>query len=157
MTHGTDNLTRPGYESKPNPKFPHAPNDWSHEDAEKLARTEGLTLTEDHWEIVRGLQELYARSEESVLRSIGRKADGIVADSSAFGLGMTSVSALLVGILNASSRPLTPARARASAALSASAGVASVMTAARARWRWPARAVDRLPERSPAARCRPRA
>lgn len=69
MTHGTDNLTRPGYESKPNPKFPHAPNDWSPEDAEKLARTEGLTLTEDHWEIVRGLQELYARSEDSVLRA----------------------------------------------------------------------------------------
>ena len=69
MTHGTDNPTRPGYERKLNPKFPHAPIDWSPEDAEKLARAEGLTLAEDHWEVVRGLQELFARSEEPVLRA----------------------------------------------------------------------------------------
>ena len=69
MTHGTDNPIRPGYEFKPNPEFPHAPIDWSPEDAETLARTEGLTLTEDHWEVVRGLQELFARSEEPVLRA----------------------------------------------------------------------------------------
>jgi tRNA 2-thiouridine synthesizing protein E len=48
MTHGTDNTVRPGYEPKRDPKFPHAPIDWSPEDAEKLARTESLTLTEDH-------------------------------------------------------------------------------------------------------------
>ena len=69
MTHGTDNPIRPGYESKPNPKFPYAPIDWSPEDAEALARKEGLTLTDDHWEVVRGLQELFARSEEPVLRA----------------------------------------------------------------------------------------
>jgi tRNA 2-thiouridine synthesizing protein E len=69
MTHGTDNTVRPGYEPKRDPKFPHAPIDWSPEDAEKLARTESLTLTEDHWEVVRGLQELFARSEEPVLRA----------------------------------------------------------------------------------------
>ena len=69
MTTGTDNSARPGYEPKLNPKFPHAPTDWSPEDAEKLARTEGLTLTEDHWEVVRGLQELFARSGEPVPRA----------------------------------------------------------------------------------------
>ena len=69
MTHGTENTIRPGHEPKPYPKFPHAPIDWSPEDAEKLARTQGLTLTDDHWEVVRGLQELFARSEEPVLRA----------------------------------------------------------------------------------------
>ena len=69
MNQGTENLIRPGYEFKPIPGFPHAPSDWSPEDAEKLARAEGLTLTEDHWEVVRGLQELYARNEEPVLRA----------------------------------------------------------------------------------------
>ena len=69
MTYATENLARPGYEPKLNPGFPHAPIDWSPEDAEKLARTESLTLTEDHWEVVRGLQELFARSEGPVLRA----------------------------------------------------------------------------------------
>lgn len=62
MTHGTDNTMRPGHEPKPYRKFPHSPIDWSPENAEKAARTEGLTLTEDHWEVVRGLQELFARA-----------------------------------------------------------------------------------------------
>jgi len=69
MTDVTDKIIRPGYEPKPSRKFPHAPIDWSPEDAEKLARAEGLTLTEDHWEVVRGLQELFARSEEPALRA----------------------------------------------------------------------------------------
>jgi tRNA 2-thiouridine synthesizing protein E len=69
MKSATENFIRPGYEIKPSPGFPHAPADWSPEDAEKSARTEGLTLSEDHWEVVRGLQELYARSEEPVMRA----------------------------------------------------------------------------------------
>src|SRR5512140_1739019 len=69
MTHGTGNTIRPGHEPKLNPQFLHAPIDWAPEDAEYQARTDGLTLTEDHWEVVRGLQELFARSEEPVLRA----------------------------------------------------------------------------------------
>lgn len=69
MTKDADNPIRPGFETKPHPGFPHAPSDWSPEDAEKLARADGLALTEDHWEVVRGLQELYARSQEPVLRA----------------------------------------------------------------------------------------
>ncbi len=69
MIQGTDGSTRPGYETKPLTDFPHAPVDWSPDDAEKLARKEGLTLTEDHWQVVRALQSLYARSGESVMRA----------------------------------------------------------------------------------------
>ena len=64
MSYTTQNFIRPGYETQPNPDFPHAPSDWSRANAEELARTEGLVLTEDHWRVVRALQELYARHEK---------------------------------------------------------------------------------------------
>jgi tRNA 2-thiouridine synthesizing protein E len=56
---------RPGYETQPIPDFPHAPSDWSREDAEESARQEGLTLTDAHWRVVRALQAFYARREEA--------------------------------------------------------------------------------------------
>lgn len=43
--------------------FPHAPEDWSPGIAEEIARAEGLELSADHWEAVRGLQEYFARHE----------------------------------------------------------------------------------------------
>jgi tRNA 2-thiouridine synthesizing protein E len=45
-------------EAKP---FRHAPLDWSEDKARAVAAAEGLALGEDHWEIVRALQEFYAR------------------------------------------------------------------------------------------------
>lgn len=64
MNHATQNFIRPGYEVRPDPEFPHAPSEWSREIAEELAQSEGLTLTEDHWRVMRALQEFYSRSEE---------------------------------------------------------------------------------------------
>ena len=49
--------------------FHHAPSDWSEDDARAQAEQEGLQMEDDHWEVVRGLQELYARNEEPVLRA----------------------------------------------------------------------------------------
>ena len=69
MNNATESFVRPGYETTPNPGFLHAPIDWSPEDAKKMACAEGLTLTEDHWQVVRGLQDLYARSKESGMRA----------------------------------------------------------------------------------------
>jgi tRNA 2-thiouridine synthesizing protein E len=43
--------------------FPHAPEDWSPVVAEEIARAEGIELSDDHWEAVRGLQEYFARHE----------------------------------------------------------------------------------------------
>ena len=42
-------------------EFRFAPPDWSPDAARKAARAEQLTLGEDHWDVVRGLQEFYAR------------------------------------------------------------------------------------------------
>ncbi len=43
------------------PRFPHAPAEWTPADARQTAHAEGLTLGEDHWEVVRALQEYFAR------------------------------------------------------------------------------------------------
>ena len=47
----------------PHPNFRFAPVEWTPESARRLAAEEGLALQEDHWEVVRGLQEFYARHE----------------------------------------------------------------------------------------------
>ena len=41
--------------------FRFAPLDWTAEKAREMARAEHLKLSEDHWDLVRGLQEFYAR------------------------------------------------------------------------------------------------
>ena len=53
-----------GHESTTDPRFPHAPPEWSIESAFEVARQESLTVGEDHWELVRGLQEFFARHED---------------------------------------------------------------------------------------------
>jgi tRNA 2-thiouridine synthesizing protein E len=50
--------------------FRFAPPHWTPEVARNLARQEGLALREDHWEMLRGLQEFYARHENAVINLI---------------------------------------------------------------------------------------
>ena len=42
-------------------EFRHAPLDWTLESARNTAQNEGLAPGEDHWELVRALQEFYAK------------------------------------------------------------------------------------------------
>ena len=51
--------------SSRNPRFPFAPDDWTPEVALKIAQQEGLKLGEEHWEVVRALQEYFARRDGS--------------------------------------------------------------------------------------------
>ena len=44
--------------------FPHAPADWSFNDVENTASEQGISLTEDHWQALRALQEYFARHDE---------------------------------------------------------------------------------------------
>jgi TusE/DsrC/DsvC family sulfur relay protein len=67
MNNATQDYIRPGYEVQPIPGFPHAPIDWTREGAEKIAQTEGLALTEEHWQVVRALQEICTHSEEPAM------------------------------------------------------------------------------------------
>ena len=47
--------------------FPHAPPDWSRETALAVAQHEQLALVDDHWAVVGGLQEFFARHEYGVI------------------------------------------------------------------------------------------
>ncbi len=46
--------------------FPYAPADWSSDEAENIAREEGLNLGNDHWQELQALQEYYSRRDTRV-------------------------------------------------------------------------------------------
>lgn len=62
MANSRDDFMHPGA-VQTDPDFPHAPQDWTRQSAEKVAEDEGLALTEDHWKVVRALQEYFDRHE----------------------------------------------------------------------------------------------
>jgi TusE/DsrC/DsvC family sulfur relay protein len=49
------------------PDFPHAPLEWTRDEATKIAREEDLELKEDHWEAIRALQTYYANHEDDTV------------------------------------------------------------------------------------------
>lgn len=50
--------------------FPNAPKDWDTQTAEIIAREDGITLTDDHWALIRALQEYYRKVEFPNLRQV---------------------------------------------------------------------------------------
>ena len=48
--------------------FRFAPLDWTSATAQQVAAQEGLTLEQDHWDLVRALQEFYARNPAAEIR-----------------------------------------------------------------------------------------
>lgn len=50
--------------------FPHAPGDWSTSTAEAVAGEDGIELNDDHWQLIRALQEYYNKAERPTLRAI---------------------------------------------------------------------------------------
>ncbi len=69
MESNMQDFTLPGREQQPQPGFPHAPADWSQAKTEAMARAEGLALTEEHWRVLRALQEYYSRhGDDSVIQ-----------------------------------------------------------------------------------------
>lgn len=63
MVQSTDPIR--GREPEFDPHFRHAPPEWTPAVAQDVARRENLDLTDDHWEVVRGLQEFFARHEDA--------------------------------------------------------------------------------------------
>jgi tRNA 2-thiouridine synthesizing protein E len=55
--------------SKKDANFPQAPEGWTRESAEKTARQEGLKVGEEHWEVVRALQEYFSKHEETAINA----------------------------------------------------------------------------------------
>lgn len=50
--------------------FPNAPQDWSPQHAEQVAKEDGIQMTDDHWELIRGLQEYYKKVDFPHLRQV---------------------------------------------------------------------------------------
>ena len=50
--------------------FPNAPKGWSTETAEAVAKSDGFTMSEAHWELVGALQEYYHKVEHPKLRQV---------------------------------------------------------------------------------------
>ena len=46
-----------------NDSFPNAPQGWSMESAETIARADGVTLSDDHWQLISALHEYYSKVE----------------------------------------------------------------------------------------------
>lgn len=54
----------------PHSHFPHAPADWSESKARNIAAELQRPLTDDHWQLIRALQEYYAKAARPSLRQI---------------------------------------------------------------------------------------
>jgi len=50
--------------------YPYAPHGWSTETAETLASADGITMSDDLWELVSALQEYYGKVEQPKLRQV---------------------------------------------------------------------------------------
>lgn len=65
MLHVSSDINKLTRDRFVDPEFPYAPEDWTQESAQEMARNEGLKLTEAHWETVRALQSYFAHHENS--------------------------------------------------------------------------------------------
>jgi len=63
MTIGTDQIR--GRDAVPDPEFPHAPPEWERGTALQVAQREALALGDDHWDVVRSLQQFFDRHEDA--------------------------------------------------------------------------------------------
>ena len=50
--------------------FPNAPKDWSLNSAQETAKADGVSLSDDHWDLIRALQEYYLKVEFPRMRQI---------------------------------------------------------------------------------------
>ncbi len=64
MLHVSTDINQLLRESESDPRFPHAPPTWTRKEASNIAASEGLELTEEHWETIRALQAYYAQHED---------------------------------------------------------------------------------------------
>ncbi|HEY9098764.1 MAG TPA: TusE/DsrC/DsvC family sulfur relay protein [Thiobacillus sp.] len=77
MLHVSTDINQLIRQSAPDPDFPHAPLDWTREEAEAVARQEKLTLTDNHWEAVRALQNYYAHHEDEATINLRNLHDAL--------------------------------------------------------------------------------
>jgi tRNA 2-thiouridine synthesizing protein E len=64
MMHVSADINRLTRDHDMDPDFPHAPMDWTREEALEIARKEKLAMSEAHWDAVRALQNYFASHED---------------------------------------------------------------------------------------------
>lgn len=67
MLHVSTDINRLIQEPATDSDFPHAPMDWTRDEAKRIAREEGLELTDDHWDVIRALQSYYAHHADDTV------------------------------------------------------------------------------------------
>ena len=65
MAKTRDEILHPGHAAI-NVDFPHAPAQWTPDKARQRAQSFDLELKEDHWAVIRALQEYYIRNTEKI-------------------------------------------------------------------------------------------
>lgn len=67
LHHESTDINRLIQEPATDPDFPDAPLDWTRDEAKRIAGEEGLELTDDHWDVVRALQNYYAHHADDTV------------------------------------------------------------------------------------------
>ena len=70
MADSMKEILNPGAARKASTAFPHAPDEWDEAVATEVAHHEGLSLEDQHWEMIRALQEFFARNEDPNVREL---------------------------------------------------------------------------------------
>ena len=60
----------PGFVFNPDPNFQFAPLDWSQHDGIRIAKSMNIVMDDERWEIVRAIQEYYARHDKIRVREL---------------------------------------------------------------------------------------
>lgn len=66
MTDSMDDVLHPAHGEVRDPEFPYAPDGWTRDAAVIRAGKDGLTPSDDLWEVLRALQEYFAKNEYHV-------------------------------------------------------------------------------------------
>jgi tRNA 2-thiouridine synthesizing protein E len=69
MAQTMSEILNPGTANR-DPNFPDAPAGWSQALAESAAQADGMTLSPDHWEVIKALQGWFAAHPRSNMREL---------------------------------------------------------------------------------------
>jgi tRNA 2-thiouridine synthesizing protein E len=76
VANSMDEIMHPGSGTN-DPDFPHAPEGWTRQSAERIAKEEGLALNDDHWKVIYALQEYFHRHEEGLEVNVRELRDAL--------------------------------------------------------------------------------
>ncbi len=72
MAETMNDIMHPRRDEDKNAAFPNAPEDWSEEHAQSVAKADGIELEEEHWAVIRFLQDYFSRNESPAARQLSK-------------------------------------------------------------------------------------